>query len=78
MGKPTGQLSCLTLTRREDNTMRAIDLANMILALPPEDQQRETEIEYSGYYAAEVSEVIKPFVDNTNGNVVIGRVKTVE
>lgn len=58
--------------------MKAIDLANMILALPPEDQERETEIDYFGYYETEVNEVIEPCVDDSTGKVVIGRVKTIE
>lgn len=57
--------------------MKAIDLANMILALPTEDQEREIEIEYSGYYETEVNEVIKPLVNKLTGKVVIGRVETI-
>lgn len=58
--------------------MKAIELAKMILALPPEDQEREAEIKYWGYYETKTNEVVKPFVDEYSGKLVIGRVETIE
>lgn len=54
------------------------DLANQILALPESAQHRVAEIDYEGYYATETNRVISPYVDANSGNLIVGKIKTVE